>query len=61
MDKDWVKCSDRIPEKDGKYKCYIKNDSREFESVRLLKKGHWFGGCRPFSDNDIVLKWKEIE
>lgn len=36
------------PSEDGKYKCLISNDGREFEAVRLYKRGHWFGGCRPF-------------
>ena len=57
---DWVLCSEKMPEKDGKYTCFIKNGNREFEGVRLLKKGHWFGGCRPFTDNDNILKWKNV-
>ncbi len=47
------------PSEDGKYKCLISNDGREFEAVRLYKRGHWFGGCRPFADNDVILKWKK--
>lgn len=57
---EWVVCSEKMPEVDGKYKCFIKNGDREFEAVRVLKKGHWFGGCRPFTDNDIILKWRNI-
>lgn len=57
---DWTDCSVALPPEDGKYLCYIKNERKEFEAVRLLKKGHWFGGCRPFTDGEEILKWKKI-
>lgn len=57
---EWTDCSVAFPPEDGKYLCYINNGNREFEAVRLLKKGHWFGGCRPFSDNEEILKWKKV-
>nr|WP_172686275.1 hypothetical protein [Aeromonas salmonicida] len=31
---------------------------REFITIRRYRKGHWFGGCRPFADGDVVLAWK---
>lgn len=53
--------SDILPSSDGIYECKIRNNEREFIAVRRLKSGHWFGGCRPFSDADIVLAWRERE
>ena len=60
QESDWTECSVALPQEDGKYVCYINNGRREFEAVRLLKKGYWFGGCRPFSDNEKIIKWKNI-
>lgn len=61
MSQDWIAVSERLPEEDGKYQCLIERGDRELEAVRLFKRGHWFGGCRPFSDNDVILKWKPVE
>lgn len=58
---DWIDIKNKLPPSDGKYECLINNGSREFEAVRLFKRGHWFGGCRPFADNDKILKWKPIK
>ncbi len=55
---DWINIEDKMPESDGKYECLIVNDRREFKALRLFKRGHWFGGCRPFSENEKILKWK---
>jgi len=57
----WKELEKEKPLSDGKYKCLIRNGDREFEAVRLFKKGHWFGGCRPFTDNEVILKWKKEE
>ena len=48
-----------LPSVDGDYECKIERNGREISSVRRFKNGHWFGGCRPFSDNDVVLAWRE--
>lgn len=61
MSHDWIAVSERLPEEDGQYQCLIQRGDRELEAVRLFKRGHWFGGCRPFSDNDIILKWKSVK
>ncbi|MFQ2238233.1 hypothetical protein ACK32R_21325 [Aeromonas dhakensis] len=45
------------PEKDGDYQCKIANNGRVFTAKRRFKKGHWFGGCRPFADADVILEW----
>lgn len=57
--------ADTPPERDGDYKCRVKNNEREFIAIRRFKqgvnRGYWFGGCRPFSDEDVVLAWSVIE
>ncbi len=53
----WVSVNDSLPDSDGKYMCKIDRLGEEFEAMRLLKSNHWFGGCRPFSDNDKVKSW----
>lgn len=55
----WKELEKEKPSSDGKYKCLIRNGDREFEAVRMFKKGYWFGGCRPFTDNEVILKWKD--
>lgn len=55
----WVEAEHTLPEIDGDYMCIVKNGEREFEAVRRLINGVWFGGCRPFSDNDVVQSWYE--
>lgn len=56
----WYDIEEWKPNKDGKYMCLIENDGKKYEAIRLFKKGHWFGGCRPFTDNEVILKWKHI-
>jgi hypothetical protein len=56
----WTHAGSTLPA-DGLYECMIQNKGREFIAVRRLKGGHWFGGCRPFSDADVVLAWREKE
>lgn len=53
----WIAAS-TAPSLEGDYECRIENKGRFFVAKRRFKKGHWFGGCRPFSDTDVVLEWK---
>lgn len=53
----WVKTQDELPLADGDYMCSVRNGDRKFEAQRRFIRGHWFGGCRPFSDNDVVESW----
>lgn len=53
----WVKTQDELPPADGDYMCSVSNGDRKFEAQRRFIRGHWFGGCRPFSDNDVVESW----
>lgn len=56
-DASWIAGS-TPPAIDGDYECRIENHGRVFIAKRRFKKGHWFGGCRPFADADVVLEWK---
>lgn len=53
----WVKTQDELPPTDGDYMCSVSNGDRKFEAQRRFIRGHWFGGCRPFTDNDVVESW----
>lgn len=53
----WVKAQDELPPADGNYMCSVSNGDRKFEAQRRFMRGHWFGGCRPFSDGDVVESW----
>ncbi|MNL84097.1 hypothetical protein D3C87_2119480 [compost metagenome] len=53
----WI-AADTPPSVEGDYECRIENKGRVFVAKRRFKKGHWLGGCRPFSDTDVVLEWK---
>ncbi|MEF1301557.1 hypothetical protein QTO17_06505, partial [Vibrio owensii] len=55
----WVEAERNLPGVEGDYMCRVRNGEREFEAVRRLVHDVWFGGCRPFSDNDVVVEWYE--
>lgn len=55
----WHLVSEKLPDEKGTYLCKIKNGERTYEAKRMFQKGHWFGGCRPFTDNEQVLEWKK--
>lgn len=46
------------PKHDGDYECKIKNNGREFIGTRRCLRGYWFGGCRPFSEDEIIVAWR---
>lgn len=48
------------PVSDGDYQCKIENNGRAFIAKRRFKKGLWFGGCRPFSDSDVIVEWSRL-
>ena len=56
----WNLIENGVPSKDGTYLCLVNRDGDLKEMKKAFKKGHWFGGCRPFSDNDVVTKWKKV-
>lgn len=46
---------------DGDYQCKVRRGDREFITIRRCIRGHWFGGCRPFSETDIVIAYRKCE
>tara|TARA_Y100001973_G_C5191766_1_gene331450 strand:- start:1389 stop:1598 length:210 start_codon:yes stop_codon:yes gene_type:complete len=62
----WVPVAERYPDQRGRYRCKITNNGREFEAERrltIMSNGHhhWFGGCRPFTDHDVITHWLEAD
>lgn len=57
----WKNPLKTLPEKEGQYDCIVLNHGVEKQTTRLFKKGVWFGGCRPFTDGEEVIAWKEKE
>lgn len=57
---EWFDANMVSPDEDGIYNCRIINGGRQFEAKRKWLKVRWFGGCRPFSDNDQVIAWQYI-
>lgn len=57
-EKSWIDTEKELPNENGKYICLVKRNDEVKERIKFFKNGYWFGGCRPFSDNDKVLKWK---
>lgn len=57
----WVSVEVNLPDS-GDYYCKVTNKGREFEAQRrLIRKSHahaWFGGARPFSDDDVVTHYR---
>lgn len=57
---EWFDANTVFPDKDGIYNCRVINGDRQFEAKRKWLKVRWFGGCRPFSDNDQVIAWQHL-
>lgn len=61
---DWISVEKAMPLA-GDYHVKIDRNSEVLETKKrlIVRNGQakWFGGCRPFSDNDIVLAWKKTE
>ncbi|PAW02231.1 hypothetical protein [Vibrio coralliilyticus] len=57
----WISVKDSLPDA-GDYFCKVSNNGREFEAQRrLVRKSHahaWFGGARPFADDDVVTHYR---
>ncbi len=57
----WISVTTDLPEA-GDYQCKIINGGNEFEAVRQLIRrdsAHaWFGGVRPFADDDVVTHYQ---
>lgn len=60
----WISVETAMPLA-GEYHVKIDRNSEVMETKKrlIVRNGQakWFGGCRPFSDNDIVLAWKITE
>lgn len=56
----WVDPKKTEPENGTLYLCKIQRNDSVIEAKKIYKNGLWFGGCRPFCDNDIVLFYTEI-
>lgn len=61
---DWISVEMAMPLA-GDYHVKINRNNAVLETKKrlIVRNGQakWFGGCRPFSDNDIVLAWKISE
>ncbi len=57
---DWIDIASGLPEA-GTYRCKVirNGDTIEQEKILVRKNDHhkWFGGCRPFCENDIVTHY----
>lgn len=57
----WVSVEVNLPDA-GDYFCKVTNNGREFEAQRrLVRKSQahaWFGGMRPFADDDVVTHYR---
>ena len=49
------------PKNNETYLCQIVNNDRHYVAKRIYKNGHWFGGARPFTDNEKVIGWQFVE
>lgn len=59
----WVNVNQLVPDA-GDYHCKVINGERKYEAQRrLIKAGdshQWFGGCRPFADNEVITHFKVV-
>jgi len=57
---EWFDAKTVFPDKDGIYNCHVINGERQFYAKRQWIKVRWFGGCRPFSDNEQIIAWQHV-
>ena len=59
---EWISVDEMLPETDDIYEVRIQQMPDLFEETkRKFKGGLWWGGIRPFSDNDHITHWlKEL-
>jgi len=60
MADNWLSVEDSLPD-DGNYEVKVVNNGKELVAKRRLIKGHWFGGCRPFTDGEKVTHYKATD
>lgn len=57
----WVNVKDITPAP-GKYWVKFLRDGKELEGCKVFrtdgKNSKWFGGCRPFCENDVVTHYQ---
>ena len=56
----WISVEREMPNP-GDYKVKVVRDGKPIETIKRLKTNNgnhvWFGGCRPFCENDVVTHW----
>ena len=57
----WVSVDHRLPEEDGVYLCQLTRMGEVIVAEKILRKGRWMGGCRPFASDDVVMTWWESQ
>ena len=57
MSEKWLKVSDGLPP-NGDYTVKVVKNGEEVVTKRRLRNGHWFGGCRPFTDGETVTHYQ---
>lgn len=55
----WLDPEKSKPENGKTYLCKIERNGAIKEVKKVHKDGFWFGGCRPFCENDKVLSYKD--
>lgn len=53
---DWVEIGKELP-KDGKYEVRLVKGGLSVVTERYLRGGKWYGGCRPFTSNEVVTHY----
>lgn len=56
---DWKSVKDSIPP-DGIYEAKVIRGDERLVMQKKCIKGRWFGGCRPFSENDAVTHYRSV-
>ena len=57
MQEYWLSIDKGLP-KDGDYTVKVTSYGKEDVVTRRLIKGQWFGGCRPFANDEKVTHYK---
>lgn len=56
----WISVREELPPEGTYWVVYYRDNEKAISRKKLIRangESKWFGGCRPFSDNDNVSHW----
>lgn len=55
----WVDVNDELPEDGKTVPVEFIREGEYYIGAKIYKNGMWWGGMRPFCENDVVVRWQK--